>query len=123
MFMQEDMFNRVRNRDVLNGKEARTRRDAAIDRVEQGADPSWMDAALDALEETARREPLFSSDPVWVRLDGVEPPEEPRAMGAVFREGRKRGWITPTKSIENSKRPQCHGRPVRIWKSLILGAA
>jgi hypothetical protein len=45
-------------------------------------------------------------------------PREPRAIGAMMTNAAKAGVIAPTNRYTPSARPECHRRPVKIWKSL-----
>ena len=44
---------------------------------------------------------------------------EPRSMGTVMRRLQRAGVIRPTDRTEPDRTPGAHGRPKRIWKSLI----
>lgn len=91
----------------------------AIDRVEAGADASWMEAASLVIRTLARVEDYFTTDLVWERLEfmGVEQPREPRAMGAVIRRAVRAGLIEATGRYEPSGRVDCHARPCMLWRS------
>jgi len=60
----------------------------------------------------------FTTDEVWARLDPDMRTHEPRAMGAMMRQAAKAGLITATDGYEQSTRPECHARPVRVWQSV-----
>lgn len=96
-------------------------RDIALDRVKSAADLDWWTACRRAIRYLALTRTTFTSDDVWERLrtHSVQTPE-PRAMGAAFRGARSEGWISPMSSWSISRRPACHSRPVRVWKSLLL---
>lgn len=97
-------------------------RDAAIDRVEDNADTGWLEGAMIAVREVARRMPEFTTDHVWLSLSrsgGGAISIEPRAMGAVMRAAASDGVVEPVDRWELSQRPACHRRPVRVWRSLI----
>ena len=99
-----------------------TLRDAAIDRVEEHADQEWRDAATLAVEACALTRRHFTSDHVWqhmVEADVTATTHEPRAMGAIMRAASNAGWCERTDVTKNSTRPQCHRRPLRVWRSLI----
>jgi len=96
---------------------ARAARDEALTVVDAGAPADWKAAALDAVRHLARMLPEFTTDDVWVRLRG-NAPAEPRALGAVMQHARALGLIEPTDRIRTSARPECHARPVRVWRSL-----
>lgn len=91
-------------------------RDAAIDRVES-ASGAWVESAFQTVHQLALQRPEFTSDAIWA-LTG-SPPKEPRAMGAVLRRAMRSGIAIATDRTVNSVRPDCHRRPVRVWRSLI----
>lgn len=97
-------------------------RDAAIDRVERGADDAWMAEAAEAIEGVVDTDRVvgrgFTTDDVWAYLDlwRVPSPREPRAMGAAMRLAERAGIIQPTGEYRTSRRAECHCRPVRVWR-------
>ncbi|MCK9250668.1 MAG: hypothetical protein M0P31_17025 [Solirubrobacteraceae bacterium] len=98
-------------------------RDAAIDQAEANAPAEWSAQARRALWTLVRDHPgrLLTTDEVWSQLDwaGAGPPPEPRALGAVMRAAWKAGVIEPTEDYRPSNRPDCHRRPVRVWRSTV----
>lgn len=93
---------------------AQVARDEAIDRVERHAPVAWRVSALGAVRQIALRARAFTTDDIW---DLVGPPPEPRAMGAVMRRAGRLGIARPTNRTQQSKRPECHARPLRVWES------
>lgn len=100
--------------DIFAALEAR---DEALGRVEANADERWKAEALAAVRHLARMLPEFTTDDVWARL-GDSYPHEPRALGAVMKTAAAAGLIEPTDRIRTSHRPECHARPVRVWRSI-----
>lgn len=92
-------------------------REAGIDQVEM-ANLEWVDVALYQARQVAKETRFFTSDAIWSRVG--RHPNEPRAMGAVMRALRREGIAEPTATVLPSLRPQCHRRPVRIWRSLVF---
>lgn len=92
--------------------------DLAIVRVAQHAPDGWLAAAVDVVADICRRRSKFTTDDIW---DRVGEPPEPRAMGAVMRQAQRDGLCETTGSYEPSRRVECHGRPVRVWRSLLFG--
>lgn len=90
----------------------------AIARVGEAADEAWMAQARRTLSEIAARLPLFTTDDLWAA--GLPSPREPRALGAVMREVARAGICAATDQYRRSTRPECHTRPVRVWRSLIV---
>jgi hypothetical protein len=93
-------------------------REEALARVREHADPGWYERALAALHALAGRQGTVTADDLWAL---VEPPREPRALGAVLREGRRNGWVVPTEKTVKSARAANHARPIRVWRSLVCG--
>ena len=81
-------------------------------------DTIWMREALCCLSTRWHQLPtVFTSDDVWDLLASrIDPPSEPRAMGALMREFRRRGWAHPTDAYAPGKHQRSHHRPVRLWK-------
>lgn len=92
-------------------------RDEALDRLEDSHE-DWIQKAVSIIRAIARIYPTLTSDMVWKSIETA--PKEPRAMGAAFREAARRGYIEPTDRVQKSKRPACHSRPIRVWRSRIL---
>lgn len=85
----------------------------------------WIEEASEALRIVATTNGKLTSDNVWEYLhnNNVEDPYEHRAMGPVMRGGVKAGWISPTSEFEiadNPKTSRNHGRPQRVYESLLL---
>lgn len=97
--------------------------DAAVSRSREHAHPDWWDEALRVLYEVARKLPRFTTDQLWPRLDGIVATHERRAMGAVMREGHRRGWMRPVGQYERTERKVAHRNPKRVWQSLICEGA
>ena len=96
-------------------------RDEAIERVERGADADWYASALNAATGIALKVLEFTTDDVWLALEGVSATTpEPRAMGAVMRKLRADGVVANTYTQRVSRRPECHARPFTVWRSLVV---
>ena len=93
-------------------------RDEGMTRAEVAADSNWKTEALAAINRVARSRPDFISDDVWM-LSGLGQPKEARALGPLFREAARRGWIVKTARTRPSVRSNLSGKPV--WKSLLFG--
>ena len=103
--------------DALKGIEAR---DTALEAVEDHANPAWKEHAETAIRFLARSRQTFTTDDVWEHLHqrGHEFPHEPRALGALMRNAAHAGLIVATDRVIPSQRPECHRRPIRVWRSL-----
>ena len=96
-----------------------TLRDEALAGVGRAADPTWIDAALDALHAAASEQSHVTSDDVWHRLPDDVSTHDHRAMGAVFVRGQGLGWIMFTEATKPTGRAIAHRNPKRVWRSLI----
>lgn len=99
--------------DLFDHAAAQAAKAQALDRVEANADEAWLANALGVVRELAKDGHEFTSDDVWRRVPAAA---EPRALGAVMTTASKRGLIKETGRYQNSIRPVCHKRPVKIWK-------
>ena len=88
-------------------------RDEAVARVERNADQRWIEMAQMIVRRLSARSGRFTTDDIWVR---VGTPREPRAMGAVMTWARRQKIAEPTDTFTPSSRPECHRRPIRIWR-------
>jgi hypothetical protein len=107
--------------EQLSMTEAMRARDDAIARAERHAVDAWKTVTFGVIRQLAETCPSFTTDDVWLGLRKV--PEvathEPRALGSMMREAAKSGWIVPTDRYVNSHRPECHARPVKVWRSCL----
>lgn len=93
-------------------------RDRAIDATEI-ANTEWVEMTYKAVVSIAKLAQEFTTDRVWHVIGDVAPPE-PRAMGAVMRKAVANRICGPTDRTVKSVRPNCHRRPIRVWRSLIF---
>jgi hypothetical protein len=96
-------------------------REEAISRVDAHANREWKDVAYLTAIRVARTRRFFTSEDVWDALAGDVGTHEPRAMGAVMRRLRKEQIVEPTDQFITSTSPLGHGRPSRVWRSLLDG--
>lgn len=95
-------------------------RDEAITRVDAHADVDWKAAAYATGIRIAEREEYLISEDIWQALvDAGVHTHEPRAMGAVMKRLSHDKVIAPTDRFITSPSPLGHGRPSRMWESLI----
>ena len=99
--------------DLFTGEQAKG---AALDALER-SHMWWITLATAEIRRLARRRDVLTSDDIWAVLRDAPP--EPRAMGAAFRRAAREGVIRKTDHTIKSIRPECHGRDVRVWRSLI----
>ncbi len=104
---------------IFDAAEARRLRDEAIKRVGDAAD-EFVEKAMWQVYWLARRYEEITTDDLWVRLDVIGmKPREPRVLGAVMMAAKRHRWVEATDRVKQSKRPQCHCRPLRVWRSLV----
>lgn len=92
--------------------------DQALATVSSHADHRWVVSARKAVAHVAASGKPFTTDEVWDAL-GAEwdvSTHERRALGAVMRWAVRRGICEPTDDYRPSSRPECHKRPVRVWR-------
>jgi len=96
------------------------RRDDAVAGVGK-SNKEFVMAGIEAARRVAKRMTTFTADDLWMDLylNGVQPPVEPRALGAVMTAVEREHIGEPTRDFKLSVRPACHRRPLRVWKSLI----
>jgi hypothetical protein len=85
--------------------------------ADRALDAAWKTSALDALRQMAESRPDLTVDDLWETLDTQ--PREPRQMTSLILTARSEGWIERTNRHRPSVRAVRHGRPVRVWRSLI----
>jgi hypothetical protein len=97
----------------------------AIRAVERSS-PDAIEAALQVVQVCARTMPLFSTDDVWRRLEEAGQlfdKSHRRFLGAAMQQAAKLKWCEATAEYRPSARVQCHGRPVRMWRSRLVVVA
>ena len=97
----------------------RDTRDEAIRRVNANAEPDWKTLAVEIGHELARSRFNFTSEDISDRIPAHITTHEPRAMGAVMTRLRKAKVISPTDEFVMARSRVGHGRPSRVWESLI----
>lgn len=96
----------------------------AIEQVEEHADSEWMTAAKHVLWKIIQHGEDFTTDLMWERLNAMDVhTHEPRAMGAVMRAAARAGLIATTGEYVKSSRPDCHSRPIPVWRPKRKAAA
>jgi hypothetical protein len=107
------------NQPQLNFATATDARDDALARVRNNADPNWWNTCYNIVINTATTTNTFTSDDIWQALTDAQlpTPREPRALGSVLAAAHRAGIITPTDSYRQSRRTECHARPIRVWRA------
>lgn len=99
-------------------------REEGIARAQGGAPAIALWEAVAAVRLVALRRETLTSDDVWLALEalwaaGAMSFREPRVMGAVFKVAEREGYVVATEEHRLSRRPVCHRRPIRVWRSLL----
>jgi len=94
-------------------------RDEAIDRVERHADLDWKTVAYETGVRLARARESFTSQEIFDALPLSVSTHEPRAMGAVMRALQRDRVVEATDRFVTSTSLVAHGRPSRVWRSLL----
>ncbi len=95
-------------------------RDKAIAQVATNTDPAWAKQTLNIIKQIATDTFDFTTDDIWQALAtaSLPTPHEPRALGALMLAAHRAGLIAPTDRYRQSKRPECHARPIRVWQAV-----
>jgi len=104
--------------------EGERRKDRAIERVDK-ANEYWVTKACEVARRIAserkpasdRIERYITADDIYPHMGGLVP-TEPKAMGAVMTRLQREGLIEATDRTVKSCRPECHRRPIRVWRVL-----
>jgi hypothetical protein len=85
----------------------------------------WRNWSKIAAWTVACEQQRLTSNDVWTFLvqQGVELPNEPRAMGPVMRWAVASGLLEPTPYVEKARRSASknHGRPQLVYSSKVFG--
>lgn len=79
----------------------------------------WEAAVLQTVKRCAEEMTRFTTDHVWACMEPGHEARDGRALGKLMRRAKSLGWIETTAEFEISSRPECHHRPVRVWRSTL----
>jgi hypothetical protein len=106
--------------DLFRYAEARGARDEALEQVEANADPSWKDAAFEAVVSASRDLHRFTADDVFDRIPHGVATHEPRALGPVMLRAVRAGMIFKANVASiPSRRRSLHASPRTVWESRV----
>jgi hypothetical protein len=95
-----------------------------LQRVENNANEAWKDKAYQIVQRLCATRADFTTDEIWEELKKTdEHTHEPRAIGAIVMRAARARLCEPTDRYKKSTRPECHRRPIQVWKSLSIGRA
>ena len=89
-------------------------RDEAVANLDFAYD-GWIDSVIKIILSIPIYQ-TFTTDYLWEKVETT--PNEPRAMGAVMTRAKKEGLVSSTGKYIKSRRPECHARPVMIWRRI-----
>lgn len=105
---------------------AREAKKAAVRQSNENADRNWNDEAADTLYEVALAQETLTADDLRERMvakarttDDFPQTHDLRATGPIMIKGKAEGWIKPTDYLRAGRVVSSHGRPQRVWESLI----
>tara|TARA_R100000458_G_C8273513_1_gene248406 strand:- start:1169 stop:1540 length:372 start_codon:yes stop_codon:yes gene_type:complete len=105
----EEAINDPLQMSMFEGEKAK---DEAVSKLDMAYD-GWIDSVMEIIFSIPRGQ-TFTTDYLWEQVETT--PNEPRAMGAVMTRARKEGSVSSTGKYIKSRRPECHARPVMIWR-------
>lgn len=100
-------------------------RAAAAARVDSAAqrehDDAWLAETVLLLRGLLSQRATITSDNVWAIA--AHPPREARMIGNAMSRAKAEGLMVPTDDTIPSTKKINHGRPIRVWRSLIYDGA
>ena len=105
----EEASNDPLQMSMFEGEKAK---DEAVSKLDMAYD-GWINSVMEIIFSIPLSQ-TFTTDYLWEQVETT--PNEPRAMGAVMTRARKEGLVSPTSKYIKSRRPECHARPVMIWR-------
>lgn len=105
----EEAVNDPLQMSMFDGEAAR---DKAIENLDAAYD-EWVDSVMNIIESIPIHQ-TFTTDYLWENVETI--PNEPRAMGAAMARAGRQALASPTGRYVKSRRPECHARPVMVWR-------
>jgi hypothetical protein len=78
----------------------------------------WHALAFERVRYLAATSKAFSTDDVWLVLDDLPKPSDPRALGPVMQRARQERLLERSDFTTASHRAACHARPTNVWLSV-----
>lgn len=98
--------NKSSNREKLN---------QAYSKLNQSDDYWWMRQAVRCIHYLIQKQNEIAADDVWESMKHISKPNNPRAMGLVFKICHATNMIKPTGKYRKTRRKQANGREIRVW--------
>jgi hypothetical protein len=110
--------------DLFNYAESVAAKRAAMQQVEDHAQPGWGDQMLDLVKVVCRTQRQFTADDVFVQAGALgiyNGTHDRRAFGPVMMRAAKAGWCAKAQCApRNSARKTCHAGAMTVWDSLLF---
>ncbi len=103
--------------DIANKNKAANREKLAqaYSKLNNSADKWWMRQAVRCVHYLLQKQDEIAADDVWDSMQHISKPNNPRAMGLVFKICHNAGMIIPTGRYRKTRRKQANGREIRVW--------
>jgi hypothetical protein len=82
----------------------------------------WITEVLDCIDVIVQQRDVLTTDHIWAELQrrrdegqSVPVPSDERVMGTAIQRAARLGMISDTRTWEQSVRPLCHHRWVKVW--------
>lgn len=110
-----NLFDHARERRIAEGERLKKESIEQVDKANQ----FWVDRAVQVGKGIAqsRAGGTMTADDIYPAMGGLVCTEN-RAMGAVMKHLADAGIIEYTERTVRSVRPECHRRPIRVWRVL-----
>ena len=93
----------------------------ALARVEENAEPGFLDKATELVHEIASRQhTLTAEDVTRAALEFGLEWHEPRAIANALLRAKREGWIETTSEHVRCTRPERNGGFQRVWRSRLV---
>lgn len=78
----------------------------------------WSELAYRTVELLTQRQATLTTDDVWMRIEHLPKPNDPRALGPVMLRAQRNGLLTRSGAFRVSQHKANHKRPVSVWLSV-----
>ena len=107
---------------LLNRDAARAAAEDGMAAAEHLTDDDRKQELFDTIVQVARQHRYFTADQIWAELGEVgDDLDDGSGLGPIMPMAARQHIIEKTGTTRPSERAATHGRPMRIWRSLIFG--
>lgn len=107
---------------IFDADEADRRAKMGMARAEEGRE-TQAERLYQAVRRVAEQTEYFTSDAVFKTHPELEAIKNHKVMGPVIKRAARDGVCVATGQFIKGDRVVAHGRPLRVWKSLLYGRA